>query len=504
MILQKLLHAKHLLGLAAGFVVAFTLLAALPAITIPLGLPPEGDAVDYRIPLLHWMVSEGTIPNWSWSVVDDYPILGELLMIPFYLIHPGLARLVPIAAHLLTGLAAGLIFLSLSQNENKPNVPIYKNIGFWLAFAWCLPLRPLAIQSNLLMLDNLASACALLALWRCLEGKANSAGVFFGLALASKYMIWAASPALLLAWFFANGFTKTALKGAASLILVSALFVLPHCLRNFIVNEGNPFFPMFLSAFGQEGMIRADYGAYGRGKDFISLLLLPWDILVTNGIQRDLFDYSIGKLFFAQALACVLTFIIYLRRKLSPEQPELLQSWWSIRSNQALLAFMLMHTVAWFFTSQQLRFLVPTLIVFNLLMFRYLFKRLAPLPMAALVLLGALSITSIQKDSWLMVFRGKPSFFQKDYARFQECLSGIPQVKEKVIGHLGRDGVLGFAKTKFVFMPTHVYYAQSRISPAPSPEYIYSPEKLSFPNYEPHPGKEHCLLQRKASGSIKD
>jgi hypothetical protein len=58
------------------------LLLALPAVLLPLGLRAEADAVDYRVPMLQWMLRHRTLPSWPWTPIDNYPMLGELLMLP--------------------------------------------------------------------------------------------------------------------------------------------------------------------------------------------------------------------------------------------------------------------------------------------------------------------------------------------------------------------------------------------------------------------------------------
>lgn len=74
--LKAFLQSDQTIILCSHLVVVFSVILAMPAFTIPLGLPPEGDAVDYRVPLIKWIIRHHSYPNWSWSLVDDYPSLG--------------------------------------------------------------------------------------------------------------------------------------------------------------------------------------------------------------------------------------------------------------------------------------------------------------------------------------------------------------------------------------------------------------------------------------------
>lgn len=470
--IQKLASPSHI----AGLVIFFALALALPAILFPLGLAPEGDAIDYRIPILRWILRHHSYPNFTWTVVEDYPFLGELLMLPFFGLSPGLARLVPIAAYFSCALAGGLFLRALVGERLKD----WRGRDLvWIGTAVVLCLRPLAIQSNLLMTDNLGSAFALLALWGVLEGGVWRAGIFWALAMATKYMIWPASPAIALAWALRWGWNRNSIKNIFLIGSISALGALPFLARNFLVNGGNPFYPLFGPYFGQNTAGFLTMIQYGRGTGLQSLLFLPWDLLVTNDFVKNLYDYTLGKLFYLQLGFLALAF--FAPRFLKPHT-RVQRTETERLVHRALVGFALAQTLCWFFSSQQLRFLVPALVVANILIFAQILLRLRYRAVALLVLAGMLSILSIQKDSLKIVFFGTPSVFAEARARAETCLAPVPPTS--LVGHAGRNSILGFFDHDFIFTESHGFRVVLEGSTVPEPDYIYDHAGLEHPGFE--------------------
>src|SRR5207253_11389847 len=93
----------------------FAFLVALPSLLTAIGLPPEGDAVDYHVPIIKWMLKYHRYPNWPWTVVDDFPMLAEILMLPFFAIYGGLGRLVTITAYFACAVFGALIVRSVQS-----------------------------------------------------------------------------------------------------------------------------------------------------------------------------------------------------------------------------------------------------------------------------------------------------------------------------------------------------------------------------------------------------
>lgn len=175
-------------------VVLLALLACLPALFVPLGLSAEGDAVDYRVPLLKWILRHHALPDWRWTFVDDYPLLGDLLMLPFVAVKPELARVVSITAYFAAAAFGAGVGVELSP-------PAARRPLFLFYFAGLLGLRPLVVPATLVMVDNVATAFALGALYFLLRRSYDRSAALLACALATRYTIWGAAPGALLAYW---------------------------------------------------------------------------------------------------------------------------------------------------------------------------------------------------------------------------------------------------------------------------------------------------------------
>ena len=473
----------RLLQIASLAVVVFAFVLALPAFFVPLGLPIEGDGVDYRVPLIRWMLRHGAYPNWPWTMVDDYPTAGELLMLPFYALHPALARVVPLLGYLGFGAAAGAIAARLGEGK----CGLSRRALFLTGCAWALALRPAALQSNALMNDTLTAAFLLGSLACLLEKRIAWAGVLTALALGTRYSAWGSAACLpIIAFLVADG---PRLRKAREMILFSAiagLGALPFMTRNFLVNDRHPFFPVDSPA------VMANWGVldYGRGSDLLSFLLLPFDLLYTNSFERGIFDYTLGKLFYLQLLALLAAFAwrLFPARKASRIPAK------KARDSRPWLAalFAFVHLVVWFRSSQQLRFLVPALMLLDLGILLLVARWAGPRLLAASTLAGALSVLSVQMDSVRIALGRQESPFVRNAAEAEDCFRRAGVGSTETIGYLHRDGMLGFFDHDFTFLQTHTYSVPGQ-EPPPT-RWVYTQEPLV--GYVPWPGGDPCLLKR--------
>lgn len=471
----KTLNSSEITRFFGWAIAATGVLLALPSMAIWLGLPPEGDAVDYRIPLIKWMAAHNRIPNWPWSMVDDYPLLGEIIMAILYKIDPHLMRLVPIGAYIGLGWAA-----QKAARQWQTAIP------GTLIFAWILALRPLALQSNLLMVDNLASFFCVGALAYLLGQNFRAAGIFCALALATRYTAWAYSvPLFFVALYMAPNGKKW--KNIAIFVGISSLGAIPFILRNIILNH-NPIFPMLGSIFNGASIEYAGFG-YGRGKDLISFLLLPYDLLYTNTWVTGFFDYTIGKLFYFQLIVVFGVGIaqIIKKRNLRPTFGNERKIFY------ALLIFFILQTILWFLSSQQLRFLVPALVALNILMFSFIWNRGGIILSLLLTLLCLPSYSSIQMDSIKMAMGKMESPFALPTKKALDCFSQIPA--NEVVGIVARDGMQGFIDQPFIFYPPVGYALPKELYIEPAPEFIYQTETV-FPGYELWPKENPCMTRK--------
>ncbi len=463
----KKIDKEMLVQLCAVLVIVAAFLLALPSLWIPLGLPPEGDAVDYRIPLVRWILRHGEFPNWPWSMVDDYPSLGELLMVPLYGIHPSLARFVPILGYLGFAAALGAVGAALGRGQLKARTL------FLVGAAWALCLRPAAIQSNLLMVDTLASGFLVASLAAIFWERALWAGFFAACAMATRYTTWG-SAAFLPILLFILSTPALRWRRVFQFCLVAALGALPFMVRNFLLNDGHPFFPVDApEIFGPMGV-----NGYGRGNDWVSLLRLPFDILYTNTVVKGFYDYTVGKFFYLQLIVWA-GVLLWTRKVRAPRRLEWLA-----------LAFVLVHTLIWFYSGQQMRFLVPALAVLHLFFLWPLVRFTYVL--AGLTLVGGLSVVSIQKPSLLMVLKGEEHFFSAEQRRAANCFERAG-VGQDPVAYVARDNMLGYFDSDFYFLPPHPY--ATPIANGLRPPWIYSQKPRQ--GYEPWPPEEPCILKAK-------
>lgn len=470
--------------LAAWIVILAAIVLALPSFMVPLGLPIEGDAVDYRIPIVRWMIRHGTYPNWSWTMVDDYPMLGELLMAPLYFISPSLARLVPLFSYLGLGLASGAIAVSLNKDLSGLN----PRMIFLSGFAWALALRPAALQSNALMTDNLAAAFQLGAIAFAVRARPSWAGFFAACALATRYSVWGSSlfVAVIVVCCAARNerFRSVVLFGS-----IAVLGALPFMIRNYLVNGGHPFFPV------DAPLIMNSWGVdqYGRGTDLSSFLLLPFDLLYTNTFVKGFFDYTLGKLIYVQVAAVAVAVIIHVAGK----HGFALKSPRSRKTVLMLSGFLLAHTVVWFFSSQQLRFLLPALLVGNMMMLVFVSIRLDSRWLAVVTLFGVFSMISVQGDSIRMAFGKTKSPFEDSYQSAAKCFERAGLNRGEEIGLTHRNGVLGFFDIDFVYLPGHPYSIPGAVTDESRgmPMWIYGFLE-STKGYIPWPIDGPCILKK--------
>lgn len=197
---QSAARDDQALQLASLLVIAAAVLLTLPAL-VPLGLPIEGDAVDYRVPLLLlFRHGNSRIFRGRWWTITR--TLGELLMLPFFAVSASLARLVPLAGYLGLGVAGGVVAVTLDHGRSG----LSRAALFWAGMAWALALRPLALQGNVLMTDNLASCFLIFATLFAIRGAAVPAGIAAACGLATRYNVWATMAVLpALVFYFSGG-----------------------------------------------------------------------------------------------------------------------------------------------------------------------------------------------------------------------------------------------------------------------------------------------------------
>jgi hypothetical protein len=483
------------LRLACLATIALTALACLPALFVPLGFAAEGDALDYRVPILKWMLRHHAYPGWPWTFVDDYPMLGELLMLPFFAAKQELARLVAIAAYFGAGAfgAGAGVELAAPARERRREL-------FLFLFASLLGLQPLLVQATHVMVDNVAACFALGALYFLLRRRSGLSAAFLGAALATRYTVWGAAPGALLAlWRLEAGVPRAArFRLLARYAGIALLPVLPFLLRNLALN-GNPVFPLLEGLF--HGRAVSVYEGWGRGTGLLSLALFPYDLLYTNTFVKELFDtrtysggfyvYRLGGLFYLQLAACLALAASSPRRA----KDALLGALRSPRAQAAAL-FGLGLFVVWWYGSQQLRFLGAALVLLNLALLLPLSRRAPRLALVAFALLPLLAVAAVEQEAWRIAFGNEESFRHSAYVESAErCFARAGVASTALVGFHDRDALNGYFDYDFVFLPGSNLALPS--PHAPAADYIYSGiDFRPVPGYVPWPASKPCLLKR--------
>ena len=409
-------------------------------------------------------------------------------MAAFYALSPLLARVVPLVSYLASAFIAGAIAVDFHRRTASPTQKNdAKNIILLSAAAWIIGFRPLAIQSNLLMVDNLAAAFALGSLWLLIRSQWKLSAFVLAMALATRYSVWNAAIAMFFALLWLEWRRKSlSWKKPVLFTLIASLGAAPILLRNYVFNGGFAVFPM-----GSDLVNPNLFFHYGRGYDWQSLLLFPFDLLYTNSFGKNLYDYTLGKLFYAQ-LAAIVFLAVHRRKDFLAE----IRGVFVNAEGQAIAIFSLIYFLIWFYGSQQLRFLLPSILLLNLMMF-WIVYRLSPKWLISLVVaLSLFSILSIQKDSWLMALGKKESIFAAPAAKAKKCLEEIPH--NALVGWRTND-VAGFFDRDFVFLTDFGFSPPWGIRP--KPDFIYSSSSVApEEGYEPWPAENPCALRRLPEG----
>ena len=187
------------------------------------------------------------------------------------------------------------------------------------------------------------------------RGELAAAALFAGTMLTVKYSAYAAYPLLAAALvlpIFPKGERGRGWRDLPFFLAVSHTILIPWLVKEWI-EMGNPLFPLFPSLLGGEGWdpvsgarLLSWQRSIGMGRDLVSSLLLPWNAL---------FRSARGYAFFDGVLSPVI----------------LLWMFWSVVRGTRTVRLLLVLAVAgiylWGAGSQQLRFLLPVVLLLSAL-----------------------------------------------------------------------------------------------------------------------------------------
>ena len=318
--------------------IALNILIPLCFLAIPPGLGPEGDALDYRLPLINWALKHHAYPFFDWTYVDDFPSLAEIAMALAKIVVPWGPRVI-----------AALGYCGFVYATHRVATFLLPPLHALLATALMATANVLTTQDNLIMVDNCASAFTLLGGYWLLRKRPVAAGIFTGLGLATRYTqfpFFVATVLVLLFpvardWLRKKNIPQTECLDIVKFTGVAVLVVSPWLLRNFL-HTGNPVYPLVTSLLGghffSEARRQEIFGmvatAAGFGTSPWAFLMLPFRF----AFYKNAFDYSVGPL------------------------PLIFLPWWIAGKKQQPASMLwLAWLAAWFFTSQNARFLLPPL-----------------------------------------------------------------------------------------------------------------------------------------------
>ncbi len=466
--------------------ILYAFMALLPSFWVPIGLPHEGDSLNYRIPILKWMLRHHSYPNWEFTYIDDYPMLGELLLLPFFAVSETFARLVPMLFYFLTALFATKIALQFVKTE------AHQHSFALVVFFSVLGLHPLLLQSNILMVDGMATAMTLASLHFCLRGKPLHSGIFLGIAMASRYSIWG----VLIGALLANGLQRKNKRDLFLFLFPILILLSPFIARNWIYN-GNPIYPIFSEFIN--GQQTFSFDQWGRGKGLIALLLFPYDLFVTNSFHSSIFDtrfpffdYYIFTVGWGLqiTLATALIVLLWQWKKIQPK--ALINS----PSAKIIAFYFLSHFIYWWVGSQQLRFFVFELTLILVLLLAFLYNYGPKILLLPLVIISFYSITNVHRESWNIATGKSVAYQDLPFVKnHRDCLGRLDIGNNAIIGHNKADTFLGFGNYDFVFLPPHPYAVTS--SNTTSPDYLFDgTDKKEIPGYQRWPYQKPCVWKK--------
>jgi hypothetical protein len=322
--------------------------AGLALLPLPLALLPElnFDALRVHLWLARELARTGVMPgdpsNWAVYVPETAGVWFGAAFLAGGEIAAKLAQYA-------LGLLAGLLLARWGNDRlGRP--------WGWAAGATFLGLPVVAWLMGTAYMD-LALVLFLLAGLACLDewgrtGRAGwlaAAGLLYGCSLASKYhaLLWAPFLAgAVLALGRRRGMPWLRCLGAATIVLgLGAVLLGPWLARNWALT-GNPVFPVplpgFLSPYMNAAIvdaIRAEQRTFGFGRGLLALLALPWNLAVHPAAFR-------GSPGWLALLA--LPWVAWRWRRLPA-------------SDRLVAAGFVYWLLAWFWVSQEIRYLAPAL-----------------------------------------------------------------------------------------------------------------------------------------------
>ncbi len=335
----------HRAGAAIG-----TALLLSPALAA-FGANPGWDALTYHLAIPERYLHANGIVVSPWSVLSAYPHATAMLYL-----HAEALDAVPAASalHLAFGaLAAWLVWDAARQASPRAGLFALAALAACPLFTWELSVAYADLSATFYTLLAVRILTAAPPTWH--EGRvAALVGSFAGCAAACRYPSWPLVPivAAVLA-FHRPGAARW--RAPAIALGCAALPLLPWLVRN-LVFTGNPTSPLLQEAlapvvpsfFAPEALAqnRAFLDQIGPGRGLLDLLRAPFDLTFRARFgDYQHYGFRIGALYLVGIVAALFA------RAARPVGPSAAAPWWIVG----------LTGLAWFYTAQEPRYLLPTL-----------------------------------------------------------------------------------------------------------------------------------------------
>jgi hypothetical protein len=336
------LASPHTVSAVFGCLMVFAAGVCLINCLAPL---TANDALVYHLTIPKIYVSQTTLVHLPHNVYANMPHYGELLYTLFYSVSGETGAKI---FYLFLLLAAGGAIYALARRF-VGRVPAVIGVS-------CFLVQPLVIDHRIIcnvdvLLAYFYVSSIILALDLC-ERKQSlrnfvGLGLLAGFMLGSKYTALLPCLTLLPVLRFASS-RMPRLRHAIAGILMALVVFAPWLMKN-QAYTGNPFYPVFESAFDGENWDEVQsrqlitwQRSMGMGRSAKAYLLLPFNVSLRGkpGLNYSRFDGTI-----CPVLLCLLPFALFRRKRPT-----------TVLIIMAVAGFAFLAV-----TSQQLRFLIPTL-----------------------------------------------------------------------------------------------------------------------------------------------
>jgi hypothetical protein len=350
LLLFLVFNVKYLKGFVGGFskkIVAGTLLLFLIPLFHILFIPPFlRDDIIYHLAVPKAIVNAGSFLMDPYNINANFPLLFEMPLVAFEYIKNWVSPFAVNLVMLIMLVSASFVFMRKHCKVDKK----------WaVVAAICILYTPLLYdQLHSCYVEIFFTLLIVTGFSEYLDYKKNSintgawirAVLFIGLSCAVKYF----GLVYLLFIFTYEFFTGKRRALMYSGLLAAILVCIPWYLKNWIC-LGNPFYPMLNRLFPSEflTLVRTEHfnslaNSYHYGRSLIDYLLVP--VRIFTGYSQSV---KLGMLGFGGAVSIFYALSLFLSFK----NPK----------NRILSILFFCYGIIWVFTSQQIRFLFPVLLL---------------------------------------------------------------------------------------------------------------------------------------------